>query len=127
MAVVTEESSAKAIADVQSQDSPLNGLSGLAEGLEPGPATKEELDDYEEVLSRPDRSKRLKQFFADASMTWSIHSVASVQSCILLVFWKFPKAVTHELARAWPGAGSSNLGMQLSASCPSVLKACPPT
>ena len=61
MAVDTEESSAKAVADAHSQDSPLKGLSGLAEGLEPGPATKEELDDYEEVLSCPCRSKRLKQ------------------------------------------------------------------
>ena len=61
MVVGTEKSSAKAVADGQSQDSPLKGLSGLAEELEPGPATKEELDDYEEVLSRPGRSKRLKQ------------------------------------------------------------------
>ncbi len=61
MAVDTTESSAKANSDGQSQDSPLNGLSSLAEGLEPGPAAKEELDDYEEVPSCPSMSMRSKQ------------------------------------------------------------------
>ena len=50
MAVETDaESSKMALAGKHTEGDPLKELSGLAEGLEPGPATKEDLDDYEEV------------------------------------------------------------------------------
>lgn len=50
MAVETDAQSHKrGLADKQTEGDPLKELSGLAEGLEPGPATKEDLDDYEEV------------------------------------------------------------------------------
>ena len=39
----------RTLAGQQTEGDPLKELSGLAEGLEPSPATKEDLDDYEEV------------------------------------------------------------------------------
>ena len=50
MAVETDTQSHKrGLADKQTEGDPLKELSGLAERLEPSPATKEDLDDYEEV------------------------------------------------------------------------------
>ena len=57
MAVETDAQGHKrGLAGKQTEGDPLKELSGLAEGLEPSPATKEELDDYEEV--RSDLTKR---------------------------------------------------------------------
>ena len=79
MAVETDEQSHKrGLAGKQTEGDPLKELSGLAEGLEPSPATKEDLDDYEEVwfslakqklLLKPFRCTFSRQYITPFSAT----------------------------------------------------------
>ena len=81
MAVETDAHSHKRALDgKQTEGDPLKELSGLAEGLEPNSATKEDLDDYEEVCFDMTGSSSLRRSF---SCTLSMHYATPISAILL--------------------------------------------
>ena len=82
MAVETDaQSHRRVLAGKQTEGDPLKELSGLAEGLEPSPATKEDLDDYEEVWSDLTKQKSLLKPFRCTSSRQYITPFPAIFVC----------------------------------------------
>ena len=88
MAVESDAQSHKrALAGKQTEGDPLKELSGLAEGLEPSPATKEDLDDYEEVLLYLTKQKSLLKPFRCTCSRQYITPFSAVLVCEDITVW----------------------------------------